>query len=90
MNLLDYIKQYPDAFIYTAERRSGTTPSPTNRMNHTIFSEAIATEDWDTVEELVNLPEYRKPLDGVVTCLISYSVLDNDTCIEIYEFWFGE
>lgn len=87
--LLDYIKQYPDAFRYTAERRSETTPSATNRMNHNIFAEAVANEDWNIVEELINLPEYQKPLDGVVTCLISYSVLDNVTCIEIYEFWFG-
>lgn len=87
--LLDYIKQYPDAFCYTAERRSETTPSPTNRMNHIIFAEAIANEDWNIVEELINLPEYRKPLDGVIACLINYSALD-DTCIEIYKFWFGE
>lgn len=89
MTLLQYIKLYPEAFSRTAEMRSITTPSATNRSNHILLSEAIDSQDWDTVERVINLPEYQSPLDGVIACLIGYSHLDMETCTEIYEFWKG-
>ena len=87
MKLLDYIKMYPEGFTH----RSETTPSDLDRENHLTFSEGIENEDWKVVEDMINSPEYRKPLDGVVACLISYSGLNFDTCCDIYELWnYGE
>ena len=91
MKLLAYIKMYPEGFIQTIIHRSETTPSDRNRENHLTFAEAIEEGYWEVVEDMINSLEYRKPLDGVIACLVSNSGLDFDTCVDIYELWnYGE
>lgn len=85
--LLEYIKLYPEAFIATAIRRSETTPSQQNRTNHLLLVESISSGKWGCVENIITMPEYQSPLDGVVVCLNTYGNLPHDVCVGIYESW---
>lgn len=85
--IFEYIKQYPEAFIDSALRRSHTSPSNINVSNHKRFMQCIEQEQWDDLELLINSTEYRTPLDGVVVCLDSFSHLPTEVCVDIYESW---
>lgn len=67
--LLAAIQAYPERFMDTLERRADTTPNPVNFENHLKFLAAIEEQDWGRVVRLISLPEYQKPLQGVVLCL---------------------
>lgn len=85
--LLEYIKLHPEAFIATATRRSQTTPYQQNRANHLLLAKSISGEKWDNVTNIISMPEYQSPLDGVVVCLNDFSSLSHDVCVGIYESW---
>ena len=85
--LLEYIKLYPEAFIATATARSLTTPSKQNHNNHLLLVESISSGKWVYVGNIITMPEYQSPLDGVIACLNDYSNLPHDVCVGIYESW---
>ena len=78
MTLLQLIKRFSGEFSYTVSRRAMTTSSKTNKTNHEALSEAVDFEDWELVKSIINLPEYSKPLEGVIYCMSSYTSLDFD------------
>ncbi len=82
--ILDYIKEYPEEFIASAERRADTTPSELNRKNHYKFTKCIYKGDWAGLKELLSDEEYTKPLEGVILCLNQYTDLDINICIVIH------
>lgn len=67
--LLEAIQAYPERFMDTLARRADTTPNPINFENHLKLMAAIEEQDWDEVVRVISLPEYQKPLQGVVLCL---------------------
>ena len=85
--IFEYIKQYPEAFMDSALRRSHTSPSNINVSNHKRFIQCIEQEQWVSLEVLINSPEYRSPLDGVVVCLNKFSDIPSEVCVAIYDSW---
>ncbi|CAL9966464.1 hypothetical protein VPHF99_0113 [Vibrio phage F99] len=81
--ILEAIQQYPDQFIDTINARANTTPSETNKFNHLMMSSLIQKQNWYTVSERLSHNNYRKPLEGVIFCLDTYSEIDNTTWHEI-------
>ena len=67
--LLEAIQAYPERFMDTLSRRADTTPNPINFENHLKLMAAIEEQDWVEVVRVSSLPEYQKPLQGVVLCL---------------------
>ena len=70
--LMDVIREFPNEFINTCHGRAGTTPSIENRKNHLNLAYCIENERWDHAAVIVSHPEYRRPLNGVVICLMTY------------------
>lgn len=85
--ILEAIQQYPEQFISTCRARANTTPSEENRTNHLVLSIAVNLEAWDQVEEILNIPSYRKPLEGVVFCLDTYSEIDRHVWSQIVDLF---
>ena len=85
--ILEAIQQYPEQFIDTINARANTTPSETNRFNHLIMASLIREEDWYEVVPRLLHSSYRKPLEGVVTCLTRYSDMEHETFWEIFELF---
>ncbi len=54
--IFEYIKQYPEAFVDSALRRSQTSPSNLNVNNHKYFMQCIEQGQWDRIEVLINSP----------------------------------
>lgn len=81
--VFEAMQEYPQHFMATAMGRSHTTPSPTNRENHLNLVNAIGTRNWDIVKQIIQKPEYRKPFNGVVVCLGSYSDMPINMLIHI-------
>lgn len=81
--LLDAIKLYPAQFINTLKARAMTTPCEVNKSNHLLLALNIKTGHWERVEHILTLPEYRKPLDGVVYCLKRYSDIEGEVWYNI-------
>lgn len=77
-SLLEAIKLHPDTFIYTLQSRASTTPSEHNKRNHMLLAAHIAGENWEGVAEIIQKPQYRSGLEGVVICLS----LDDDYSIK--------
>lgn len=77
LTVLDAIKQYPQHFQLACLGRAGTTPSDVNRENHIDLAGGIEVKAWDVVKTILDNPEYRKPLEGVIYCLGNYSSIDN-------------
>jgi hypothetical protein len=85
--LLEAIQQYPEQFISTCRARANTTPSSENRVNHQLMAIFIDDENWDKVSEILEADYYRKPLEGVVFCLDTYSEIDNNAWEEIIDLF---
>ncbi len=85
--LLEAIQQYPDQFISTLEARANTTPNPTNRSVHLTLADCIDLRMWNEVEDIIQLVKYRKPFEGVIYCLDSYSEIDNTVWHEVVDLF---
>lgn len=85
--LLEAIQQYPEQFISTLKARASTTPSEANKANHTMLSIFIKSESWHKVEDMIQWPDYRKPLGGVIFCLNVYSEIDHKVWNEIVDLF---
>lgn len=77
LTVLEAIKQYPQYFQLSCLGRSRTTPSDVNRKNHIDLAAAIEVKAWDEVKNILDKPQYYKPLEGVIYCLGDYSSIDN-------------
>lgn len=75
-SVLEAIQKHPGAFIATAKARAMTSPSYMNRGYHITLANAIQSEDWDIVRELITNPNYQRAFEGVVHCLHLYGGLD--------------
>lgn len=76
--LLEAIQAYPERFMDTLAHRADTTPSSTNFENHLKLMAAMEEQGWVEVVRVISLPEYQKPLQGVVLCL-------NHSCFDYCE-----
>ncbi|AUR89128.1 hypothetical protein NVP1121O_100 [Vibrio phage 1.121.O._10N.286.46.C4] len=85
--VLEAIKQYPQEFISTFKVRANTTPSKTNQANHLAASMAVESESWGALKNLLEEPCYRKPLEGVIYCLETYSGIDTLIWGEIVDLY---
>lgn len=85
--LLEAIQEYPEQFISTCSARANTTPSVKNRVNHYFMEYYIKLGMWEGVTELLKDSSYRKPLEGVVYCLDSYSEIDNNVWHQIVDLF---
>ena len=81
--ILEAIQQYPEQFISTCRARANTTPSSENKTNHLSVAMFIKMEEWEAVSSMITSNAYRKPLDGVIFCLDTYSEIDNAVWHEI-------
>lgn len=81
--IFEAIQKFPNQFKSTVCCRSKSTPSLTNAKNHNLLSMAIELEDWDSVKVILELDVYRKPLEGVVYCLETYSDIDSEDWLYI-------
>lgn len=87
-NIFEAIKKYPMEFMDSASHRSCTTPSEINRRNHIKLQQAIQTENWEQVKELIKDPSYYSPLRGVVFCLsrsADLTMQDHHTICELMD-----
>lgn len=76
-SILEAIQKHPGAFIATAKARAMTSPSYMNRGYHITLANAIQTEDWNIVREIITNENYRRAFEGVVHCLKMYGGLDD-------------
>lgn len=84
--LLEAIKQHPDTFIYTLQSRASTTPSESNKRNHMLLAAHISGDNWEGVSEIIQKPQYRSGLEGVVFCLnMDYDYSIKSKIIELFE-----
>lgn len=86
-SILEAIKLYPQEFIDTLEARANTTPNEFNRDNHNVMITAIASKDWQQVQETITDSWYQKPLEGVIFCLDRYSDIDNTVWKEVVKLF---
>lgn len=84
--LMDIIERYPDHFIDTCHARAGTTPSMENRKNHLNLAFLLEKKDWKHAAIIVAHEGYRRPLNGVVICLRTYSNIPYDVYHKAVEF----
>lgn len=85
--IFEAIKKFPNQFKSTVCARFLSTPNITNAKNHNLLAMAIELEDWDSVKTILELDVYRKPLEGVVYCLETYSDIDNKDWLYIVELF---
>ncbi|CAH9013595.1 conserved hypothetical protein [Vibrio phage 424E50-1] len=85
--LLEAIQTYPEQFISTLHARANTTPSAVNRMTHETLADSIELGLWENVIDIIQLQNYRKPLEGVVFCLDRYSDIDNNVWHQIVDLF---
>lgn len=84
--LMDVIKYHPGCFIDTCYGRANTTPSMENRKNHLNLAFLIEKKDWEHAAVIITHPDYRRPLNGVVICLRTYSNIPRDAYMNAVEF----
>ena len=84
--LMDVIKEHPESFIDTCHGRANTTPSMENRKNHLNLAFLIEKKEWEMAAHIITHPDYRKPLNGVVVCLQTYSSIPRDAYIDANRF----
>lgn len=84
--LMDIIKDHPDCFVATCYGRAGTTPSAENRKNHLNLAVLIEKKEWEMAARIITHPDYRRPLNGVVVCLRTYSNIPRDAYMNAVEF----
>lgn len=85
--ILEAIQTYPEQFISTLEARADTTPCTVNHNNHLLLCIYIDDENWCKLAEMLDASYYRKPLEGVITCLTRYSDMERETFWEIFELF---
>ena len=85
--IFEAIKKFPNQFKSTVGARFLSTPNINNAKNHNLLAMAIELEDWDSVKTILELDVYRKPLEGVVYCLETYSDIDNEDWLYIVELF---
>ncbi len=85
--LLEAIQTYPEQFISTLYARADTTHSEVNRMTHETLADSIELGLWENVEDIIQLGNYRKPLEGVIFCLDRYSDIDNNVWHQIVDLF---
>ncbi len=83
--ILEAIQQYPEQFIDTCRARASTTPNVINKSMHLQMAIAIECKLFNKLKSLLEVSEYQKPLDGVITCLTQYSDMDHETFWKIFE-----
>ena len=76
-DLIKAIKDNQDAVLYTAERRSNTTPCFKNKHNHTELAIAIRAGDWKRVKAIVEMPSYQEAFKRLVWCLNMHSDIEH-------------
>lgn len=82
-SILDAIKKYPAHFASTAAHRAGTTPSEINKRKHIELQQAIQTQNWEKVKEIIKDPQYYHALKGVVYCLEQVTGIDGSQWCKI-------
>lgn len=73
--LMQYIKEYKDVFLCTLQSRARTSPMP---RYHLEMIEALKKDDFQEVQNIIEIPAYKKQFQGVCWCLREYDMIEYD------------